>query len=71
VRGQGFGRDRRLVDGKVVVAGAEVRDYLDWRRTEVVVLVPNGAAIGLGQDVYLITAGGFDRASVSVSAAPC
>lgn len=71
IRGAGFGQSRDAVDGKVVVSGAEVRDYLGWRDSEIVVLVPNSAGQGLKQAVYVITAGGFDQDTLQVSAAPC
>jgi hypothetical protein len=66
IEGRRFGSSRGLVDGEVIVAGAPVRDYLRWSSNEIVVVVPNGAAEEQDQEVFVVTAGGFDQASVSV-----
>ena len=71
ILGQGFGASRQEVDGKVIISGADVQDYLLWQSNEVQVLVPNGAALGPARDLYLVTAGGFDHTTVEVDASPC
>jgi hypothetical protein len=66
VKGRRFGESRGLVDGEVLIAGAPVRDYLRWSATEIVVVVPDGAAEEQDQEVFIVTAGGFDQSTVSV-----
>jgi hypothetical protein len=69
ITGRRFGESRGLVDGEVLIAGAQVRDYLRWSASEIVVVVPDGAAEEQDQEVFVVTAGGFDRGSVSVFSA--
>jgi hypothetical protein len=69
--GANFGRDRAELSGKVVIAGAEVRDYLSWSRNSIVVLVPSGATTQPAQSVFVITAGGYAVRTANVNPAPC
>jgi hypothetical protein len=71
LRGRDFGAARAEVNGKVVIAGAEVRDYLLWQDTEVQVLVPGGVVVGPARELYLITNGGFAKLSIAIVASGC
>ena len=58
------------VGGKVIIGNSQVATYLDWDRSEIVVLVPNSAQIGTAQNVYVLNDADFDKSTINISVVP-